>query len=124
MGQVVGRDPLAAVRDRDQDVGRPAFGPDRHPAAAGRVAGRVLEQVAQDLGQRVRIGPGRQPVRQLDLEGEAGSLDAGRRQFHGSSHGDHDVDLGRRGHAFAGIALGQRVERGGQPDEPLGLVPE
>jgi hypothetical protein len=62
VGQILRRDALAGVRDRDEDVVRAALGADGDAAAGRRIPDGVLEEVADDLGELVGVAAGREPI--------------------------------------------------------------
>ena len=57
--QVLGGDSVAVVGHRDRDIAVVGTGGDIDPPAGGSVAQRIVEQVAQDLPEPVRIRPQR-----------------------------------------------------------------
>ena len=83
MRQVLGRDAVTAVGDRYQHLGAARLGAEDHASAGRRVAAGVLDQVAQHLGQVVRIGSHPQPRRRAKVHGDAPGLERGPEQLAG-----------------------------------------
>ncbi len=124
MGQVLGEDALAGIghRQRDAPVGSHA-GLDRHPATGRSMSQRVVEQVAQDLGQPVRVRPQRRQVL-VRPPGQRHALVVEPILGRGDRGGHHGVrrhrDRRDRGRAFFGLGQGTGIV--GEPDQAVRLL--